>query len=615
MLSRILISGCQRSQPSTASTQWRFLSTSLSSYSTSSDAKNEKKVGFLAKYMGPESSIAKPEFKNRWAMFVPAFATHICLGAPYGWSAISAALSREYGFVVSSSGDWALDLCTYPMSVMIAAGGISAAVFGKWTMKVGTRMAMVAGGTLYGSAFAITAAGVATHNLPMVYAGNLVAGIGYGCTYTPPIQALIEWFPDKRGMASGIVIAGFGSGALFFTPMMNTFIQQFSKLPDYLGKSIETVTEGGKLFAKVNGQLQEVVYATGADLAKLPYSDLAEGFYVVGTGNTGVATGLFGMAAIYGAAVVTSAVLMKKPYPGYLPEGYTPPPVTAGSAAGSNVNVTEVLKTPQFWFLFSTSTMLATGGMGLMSVAKPMISEVFTSSMPSLVTASFASSYLLAMAGGNLAGRLGWAAVSDKIGRKATFNIFTLGAVPIFASLPYCIEQVVMDPNGPMAPIYLGVFCASTVTAISIMGGTFAVLPAYEADLYGPKYVQAIHGRFLLSATVSTIVGPTLLLNLRKLAESAAIQDLLVKVDPSLFKTTFGTDLSQAQTLIEAKTLTISKLMTIMPQGTIDPSPFIYNNTMYTMAGLVGIGAALHFMVKPVHPKYFEKDEELPKKA
>lgn len=128
------------------------------------------------------------------------------------------------------------------------------------------------------------------------------------------------------------------------------------------------------------------------------------------------------------------------------------------------------------------------------------------------------------MAGGNLAGRLGWAAVSDKIGRKATFNIFTLGAVPIFASLPYTITQCVSDPTGPMAPMYLAAFCGSTVAAISIMGGVFAVLPAYEADLYGPKYVQAIHGRFLLSATLSTILGPTLLLNLRKLAENSAIQ-------------------------------------------------------------------------------------------
>ena len=86
-----------------------------------------------------------------------------------------------------------------------------------------------------------------------------------------------------------------------------------------------------------------------------------------------------------------------------------------------------------------------------------------------------------------------------------------------------------------------------------------------------------------------------------------SILDLLAKVDPAKFQETFGTDMSQVQTLIEAKTLTISKLMTIMPPGTIDPSPFIYNNTMYTMAGLVSVGAALHLMVKPVDGKYFEK--------
>jgi hypothetical protein len=132
------------------------------------------------------------------------------------------------------------------------------------------------------------------------------------------------------------------------------------------------------------------------------------------------------------------------------------------------------------------------------------------------------------MAGGNLAGRLGWAGVSDKIGRKATFNAFTFGSVPIFAALPYCINQVVMNPTGAMAPVYLCVFCVSTVAAISIMGGTFAVLPAYEADLYGPKYVQAIHGRFLLAATLSTILGPSLLLTLRKSAESSAIQGMFI---------------------------------------------------------------------------------------
>ncbi len=75
--------------------------------------------------------------------------------------------------------------------------------------------------------------------------------MGYGCAYTPPIQAMLEWFPDKRGLASGIVIAGFGSGALFFAPAMNALTAKFAVMPTYLGKAVETVTEGGKMFAKV----------------------------------------------------------------------------------------------------------------------------------------------------------------------------------------------------------------------------------------------------------------------------------------------------------------------------------------------------------------------------
>ena len=248
--------------------------------------------------------------------------------------------------------------------------------------------------------------------------------------------------------------------------------------------------------------------------------------------------------------------------------------------------------------------------MGIMAVAKPMIQSVFADSMPALVTTSFASAYLMSLAMGNLGGRLGWAAISDKIGRRNTFHIYTLGAVPLFGGLPFLIDQCVSNPGGPLAQVYLTAFCASTVAAISILGGTFAVLPAYEADLYGPKYVGPIHGRFLLAATASTIVGPGLLLNLRKMAETQALTDLLSKVDPSAFSAKFGADLSSAQSLIEAKTLTISKLMTIMPPGTVDPSPFLYNNTMYTMAGLAGVGAMLHFLVKPVDKKYFETEPD-----
>ena len=248
--------------------------------------------------------------------------------------------------------------------------------------------------------------------------------------------------------------------------------------------------------------------------------------------------------------------------------------------------------------------------MGLISVAKPMIQNVFADAMPLLVTTGFASAYLMGMAAGNLGGRIGWAAISDKIGRRNTFHCYTLASIPIFGCLPFLIQECVTNPGGPLAPFYLAAFCGSTVAAITILGGTFAVLPAYEADLYGPKYVDAIHGRFLLAATISTILGPGLLLNLKKMAETDALRDLLSKVDPTAFTDKFGAEVGSAQGLIEAKTLTISKLMTIMPPGTVDPSPFLYNNTMYTMSALVGVAACLHFLVKPVDQKYFEKVEK-----
>ena len=199
---------------------------------------------------------------------------------------------------------------------------------------------------------------------------------------------------------------------------------------------------------------------------------------------------------------------------------------------------------------------------------------------------------------------------SLQIGRRNTFHLYTLGSVPIFCSVPWLITQCVNDPEGPLANIYLAAFCLSSVAVISVLGGVFSVLPAYEADLYGPKYVGPIHGRFLLAAAVSTTLGPALILNIRKMAETRALADLLSKVDPQAFTAKFGADLSSAQSLIEAKTLTISKLMTIMPAGTVDPSPFLYNNTMYTCAALVSLASALHFMVKPVNTKYFETDHD-----
>ena len=164
---------------------------------------NERR-GLLERTFGLESNTASPH-TNRWKMFLPAFSTHICLGAPYGWSAIrlvvcilssegiltplsSGQLTREEGLVAASAGDWALDLASYPMSVIMAAGGLSAALLGKLTLSLGVRSSLAWGGLLYGAGFGVAAVGVTSHQLGLLYLGNLVSGLGAGLCYTPPIQ-------------------------------------------------------------------------------------------------------------------------------------------------------------------------------------------------------------------------------------------------------------------------------------------------------------------------------------------------------------------------------------------------------------------------------------------
>ena len=162
----------------------------------------------------------------------------------------------------------------------------------------------------------------------------------------------------------------------------------------------------------------------------------------MGSGNTGVAASLLTIGAMYSAIIFSSSLMIRRPPAGWLPPGYCPPPSQAGG--GASVHLDNLFRTPQFWLLFSTSTLLTMGGMGIMSVAKPMIQSVFADAMPALVTASFASAYLMALASANWAGRLGWAALSDKDSSSLRFQQQTVSL------LPQVWPQVWTTPTHPL---------------------------------------------------------------------------------------------------------------------------------------------------------------------
>ncbi len=125
---------------------------------------------------------------------------------------------------------------------------------------------------------------------------GVLGGIGVGLAYTPPLQVLMEYFPDRKALASGVTIAGFGSGPLLFAPLSSLLMSKFSRAPDFVGSELATtvVSEHGRLFAETASGIKEVVLTTTPELF-----DLAQaGYYAVGTGATGIGPTLVTMGGV-----------------------------------------------------------------------------------------------------------------------------------------------------------------------------------------------------------------------------------------------------------------------------------------------------------------------------
>lgn len=579
-----------------------------------------KKLGLIEKIFGYESNFASLN-TNRWSVVLPAFLTHISIGSPYAWSLMADTLTKELGFVAPAAADWSMLETAMPLSIIFVVQGLTATIFGKWQNKVGLRKALAFSSLCFGAGFLMTSYAISIHNLPLLYLGyGILGGTGIGVAYTPPVQALIKWFPDKKGMASGLAIAGFGSGALAFTPITQYLTKKFMKLPDYLGPANNFITQtiDGKLYAETfeNGVQKwvEVINATSSELSKLDYTGLQEGLYAVGTGNTGAAEAIGVLGLGYFTLMMASCLCMKLPHPNFVPEGLATPaaPTTTTTttttavtpAETPNLDAVQASKTKQFHLLGANFVAFSMGGMGLFGVAKPMMSEVFSNAMPEIVTAAFASKFILALAAGNLSGRLIWSNFSDRFGRRITFSLISAACIPIYWVMPSLVEAVIETKSA--LPLYA--FGASASFAISCMGGVYAMLPAYEADLFGAKDVGAIHGRMLLYSSVASLFGPLLVLKLRNISEANAYADLLTKVDPTKFQDAYGVSIDKANELIQAKSLSLNKLLVLANESNTtgvpipDPSPYLYNSTLYSLSAFMGLAALAHHFVRPLTP-------------
>ncbi|HWK86994.1 MAG TPA: OFA family MFS transporter [Xanthobacteraceae bacterium] len=251
------------------------------------------------------------------------------------------------------------------------------------------------------------------------------------------------------------------------------------------------------------------------------------------------------MGAIYFCFMMVGAAIVRVPAPGWKPEGYTPPVTSSKLISKNDVYVYDAVKTPQFWLIWWVLCLNVTAGIGVLGQASAMSQEMF----PGVITPVAASGLVGLMSLFNMGGRFAWASVSDFIGRKNTYFCFFVIGFVLYITVPHA---------GAIGSVALFVFCFCII--ISMYGGGFSTVPAYLKDMFGVRYVGAIHGLLLTAWSAAGIFGPVIVNYLRE------------------YNITHGVPKAQA-----------------------------YNNTMYIMAGLLVIGFICNFFVKAVHERYHMK--------
>jgi MFS family permease len=563
--------------------------------------------GLLSK----ERIIAPPSF-NRWLVPPASIAIHLCIGSVYAWSIFNPALMRALGVVTPAAEDWLLSEANNTFTIAIVFLGLSAAIAGKWLEDVGPRMVGTVAAACWGGGFLLGGFGIYLHELWLVYLGyGVIGGCGLGLGYVSPVSTLIRWFPDRRGMATGMAIMGFGGGALVGTPLKESLIETFYEAPQFLGTVAQTtlVTEGGRRFAEVAGELREVVVVGANDVANMIVPG-PQGVYLVGTGNVGVAQTFVVLGLLYFAVMVAAAFSYRLPAPGWKPAGWVPPDDAHRAQrmiSAHNVHIDEALKTRQFYQLWIVLCFNVTAGIGVISVARTMMTEIFGTTLPTIVDGTFAATYVFMISLFNMIGRFVWASSSDYIGRRNTYWIFFMLGIVLYLSIPWVANQVSVQP----AVIWLVYFYAATMIIFTMYGGGFATIPAYLADMFGTRYVGGIHGRLLTAWSLAGWLGPMAITVLRERSSDAAIRDLAARLDPARFQAAFGAGIEQLDALMAQQTVTIAKLMEIAPAGTVDPTPSLYNLTMYLMAALLAIALVANALMKPVAPKHHMSETRL----
>src|SRR4051812_19977311 len=358
-----------------------------------------------------ERTIAGPGF-NRWMVPPAALAIHLCIGMAYGFSVFwlplskqlqtagtGAACGKDIGFfaqMFTTTCDWQVATLGWMYTLFFVFLGIAAAVWGGWLERAGPRKAGVVAAVCWCGGMLISAIGIHLHQFWLMILGSgVIGGIGLGLGYISPVSTLIKWFPDRRGMATGMAIMGFGGGAMIGSPLAVDLMKNFASPTDV-------------------GVMQTFVV----------------------------------MAIVYFVFMMAGALGYRVPPTGWKPEGWTPPLAQASNTmiTQRHVHVNKVWGIPQFWLIWMALMMNVSAGIGVIGMASPMLQEVFGGGLIG-VSQKFGEldktqlAAIAVVAGGfaallslfNNGGRFFWGSLSGKLGPKMSFAGFFLPGGGVFA--------------------------------------------------------------------------------------------------------------------------------------------------------------------------------------
>jgi len=479
--------------------------------------------------------------------------------------------------------------------------------------QFGPRVSCLIGATSLGLGFSLAGLAVASENLPLLYVGGAIWGIANGWAYVPPVATLVNWFPDRKGFASGITVLGYGGGAIIAAPLFSKLIEHFRVIPEYLGSAsdLELMNKDGTLFVDTATGFQEVVVATATDLKTVGLAAICEpGAYLVGTGSTGVAEafGLLGLG--YGTIMAACAFAFRLPPKGYMPSGGHDSSVSTEEKVATKVPDTPINAatfSPQFWLLYAGFGLSITGTYGLLSSGTVILNEAFGQNLPLMVTAGFTSAFVAGMSAANLTGRIVIPSISDTVGkviggdpfyaRKYTYTALWSTAPFLYGGIIWSIHECASNPS----VVPLAVFTGSTLGILSIFGGSTANRPAMIADIFGLKNMGVITARQLSVVMPASFLGPQTVAYFRKADTEKAIIDLSSKVDDNVFEQAFGAGKESLSCLIDSNTVTISRLLELAPHLQ-DPTPYLFDTSMYLMAGCQLAALSTNLALRPVCP-------------